>query len=275
MGLADQIREASEFLKAKVDIQPQVALILGSGLGELADQITSPIHVTYQSIPHFPVSTVEGHKGQLVIGELGGKQVVAMQGRFHYYEGYSMVQITFPVRVMKLLGVETIIVTNACGALNETFKPGIFMFIEDHINLTGDNPLIGENLHDHGPRFPDMSSAYDKQLIRLGLKIAQRLEIEVATGIHTAVSGPNFLSKAELKMIKKMGSDTIGMSTIPEVIVAVHSGLKVLGISCVTDMAVPEQLEPIDHEKVMEMAAQSKPNFIRLVSEIIHEMDIE
>ncbi len=275
MGLADQIREASEFLRAKVDIQPKVGLILGSGLGELADQITSPIHVTYQSIPHFPESTVEGHKGQLVIGELGGKQVVAMQGRFHYYEGYSMVQITFPVRVMKQLGVETMIVTNACGALNETFKPGIFMFIEDHINLTGDNPLIGENLQDHGPRFPDMSSAYDKQLIRLGLEIAQQLEIEVATGIHTAVSGPNFLSRAELKMIKKMGSDTIGMSTIPEVIVAVHSGLKVLGISCVTDMAVPEQLEPIDHEKVMEMAAQSKPNFIRLVSEIIGQMEIE
>ena len=206
-----------------------------------------------------------GHKGQLVFGEMGGKQVVAMQGRFHYYEGYSMAQITFPVRVMKQLGVETIIVTNACGALNETFKPGIFMFIKDHINLTGNNPLIGKNLQDYGPRFPDMSSAYDKQLIRLGLEIAQRLEIEVATGIHTAVSGPNFLSKAELNMIKKMGSDTIGMSTIPEVIVAVHSGLKVLGISCVTDMAVPEQLEPIDHEKVMEMAAQSKPNFIRLV----------
>ena len=210
-----------------------------------------------------------------MIGHLEGKRVVAMQGRFHYYEGYSMQAVTFPVRVMRLLGVHSVIITNACGALNGNFQPGNFMFIEDHINLTGNNPLIGANLEEFGPRFPDMSKAYPKELIALGKRVAKERNIEVKTGVHSAVSGPNFLSKAELAMVRKLGADTIGMSTIPETIVAVHCGMKVLGICCVTDMAVPDSLEPIDHDQVMAMAAQSKPNFIQLVSGIISEIDSE
>ena len=249
-------------------------MILGSGLGSLADKIEAADKIPYDQIPHFPVSTVEGHAGQLVLGQLEGKPVIAMQGRFHYYEGYTMQQVTFPVRVMKALGVEIMVVTNACGGLKDFLYPGALMFITDHINFTGTNPLMGHNHDELGPRFPDMSDAYDHELIKLGQKVAGELDIDTQAGIYTACSGPYYLSKAELGMVRAFGSDTIGMSTVPEVIVAVHSGIRCLGISCITDMAIPEALEPLEHEHVVAVAAVARPKFIRLVSGIVKEMEI-
>lgn len=274
MNLLKKLKESSKYISSCTTHNPKIGLILGSGLGSLADEIENAVKIPYEKIPHFPVSTVEGHEGQLVIGKLEGKVVVAMQGRIHYYEGYSMQEITYPVRLMKKIGVEVLIVTNACGGLNPELYPGALMFIEDHINFTGDNPLIGQNFDELGPRFPDMSSAYDKDLLALGRSVGEKLGIETKTGVHTAVTGPNFVSKAELRMIRKFGSDTIGMSTIPEVIVAVHSGIKALGICCVTDMAIPDQLEPVDHEKVMKQALKTKPKFIKLVRGIIKKLQL-
>lgn len=274
MDLLNQISEAAAFIRSKSQTSPKIGLILGSGLGSLADKIESPDKIPYDQIPHFPVSTVEGHAGQLVIGQLEGKPVIAMQGRFHYYEGYTMEQVTFPVRVMKALGVESLVVTNACGGLREFLYPGALMFITDHINFTGTNPLMGHNYEDLGPRFPDMSNAYDKSYISLGKKVANDLGIETREGVYTACSGPYYLSKAELAMVRTLGSDTIGMSTVPEVIVAVHSGIRCLGISCITDMAIPESLEPLHHDHVVKIAAEARPKFIRLVSGIVKEMSV-
>lgn len=274
MDLLNQISEAADFIRSRSQFAPKIGLILGSGLGSLADQIESPDKIPYDQIPHFPVSTVEGHAGQLVIGQLEGKPVIAMQGRFHYYEGYSMQQVTFPVRVMKALGVEAMIVTNACGGLREFLYPGALMFIKDHINFTGTNPLMGHNYDELGPRFPDMSNAYDAEFIALGKQVAADLEIETREGIYTACSGPYYLSRAELSMVRSFGSDTIGMSTVPEVTVAVHGGMRCLGISCITDMAIPENLIPLEHEHVVKVAAEARPKFIRLVSGIVKEMNV-
>ena len=274
MNLLDNIQAAADYIRQQSQVQPKIGLILGSGLGSLADQIESADRLPYEEIPHFPVSTVEGHAGQLVLGQLNGQSVVAMQGRFHYYEGYTMQEVTFPVRVMKALGVEVMIVTNACGGLRDFLYPGALMFITDHINFTGDNPLIGHNESSLGPRFPDMSAAYDPELIALGKSVAERLDIETREGIYTACSGPYYLSKAELNMVRTFGSDTIGMSTVPEVIVAVHSGIRCLGISCITDMAIPEHLESVGHEQVVEVATRTRPIFIRLVSEIVKEIGL-
>lgn len=274
MNLLQQIQEATAYIQSKHAETPKIGMILGSGLGSLADNISNPTKIPYGDIPHFPVSTVEGHAGQLVLGELEGKPVIAMQGRFHFYEGYSMVQVTFPVRVMKALGVENMIVTNACGGLNNNLYPGALMFITDHINFTGTNPLMGHNFEELGPRFPDMSEAYNKELIALGKSVAEKLEIDTRQGIYTACSGPYYLSKAELGMVRAFGSDTIGMSTVPEVIVAVHAGIRCLGISCITDMAIPEDLEPLEHEHVVAVAAAARPKFIRLVSGIVKEMAV-
>ncbi|HHG85499.1 MAG TPA: purine-nucleoside phosphorylase, partial [Bacteroidetes bacterium] len=217
-------------------------------------------------------STVEGHAGKLVLGELEGKQVVALQGRFHFYEGYTQQELTFPVRVFKALGVEIMLVTNACGALRDYLYPGALMFITDHINFTGGNPLMGKNEDELGPRFPDMSNAYDAKLIQLGKKVAADIDIKTEEGIYTAASGPYYFSRAELSMVRGFGSDTIGMSTVPEVIVAVHAGLRVLGISCITDMAIPETLTPPTHEHVMATANAIRPKFIKLVTHIIKEI---
>ncbi len=274
MDLLNQISEAAATISSRSGVAPKIGLILGSGLGSLADQIESPVKIPYDQIPHFPVSTVEGHAGQLVLGQLKGKSVIAMQGRFHYYEGYTMQQVTFPVRVMRSLGVEIVIVTNACGGLREFLYPGALMFITDHINFTGTNPLMGHNFDELGPRFPDMSDAYDKDLIALGKRVAAELEIDTQEGIYTACSGPYYLSKAELGMVRNFGSDTIGMSTVPEVTVAVHGGMKCLGISCITDMAIPEALEPLEHEHVVKVAAEARPKFIRLVSGIVEAIQI-
>ncbi|MEY3443604.1 MAG: hypothetical protein RLZZ519_1885, partial [Bacteroidota bacterium] len=269
VNLLQKIQAAADYIRSRSNISPQIGLILGSGLGDIADEITDAVKIDYHDIPHFPVSTVEGHAGRLVIGKLMGKNVIALQGRFHFYEGYSLQEVTFPVRVFNALGITTMIVTNACGALNTNFYPGALMFITDHINFIGDNPLIGKNFNDLGPRFPDMSSAYDKGLIALGKKVAAELGVETVEGIYTAVSGPYYFSKAELRMVKGFGSDTIGMSTVPETIVAVHMGIKVLGISCITDMADPDNLVPLEHAHVVAVANQAKPKFIRLVNGIV------
>ncbi len=269
-----KLEETKKYLLEKIVESPKIGLILGSGLGTLADEIENPTIIDYKDIPNFPVSTVEGHAGQLVIGELMGKQVVAMKGRFHYYEGYSMQEVTFPVRVMKSIGVELMLVTNACGGLNPKLHPGALMIINDHINMTGDNPLIGPNHAELGPRFPDMSSAYDKDLVKLVKDVSGRINIETHEGIYVSISGPNYLSKAELRMMQMIGADTVGMSTVPEVIVAKHAGLKVIGISCVTDMAIPDELESINHEQVVEIANKTRPKFIKLVKEIINEVSM-
>lgn len=272
LSLLEKIQAATTYLQGRSNIQPQVGLILGSGLGDLAHEIEAAVHIDYDHIPHFPVSTVEGHAGKLVMGELMGKPVVALQGRFHYYEGYSLQDVTFPVRVFHALGVQTLIVTNACGALNTSFYPGALMFITDHINFIGSNPLIGKNFNELGPRFPDMSTAYDRELVALGKRVAAEQGIDTVEGIYTAVSGPYYYSKAELRMVKSFGSDTIGMSTVPETIVAVHMGMKVLGISCITDMADPDHLVPLEHSHVVAVASQARPRFIRLVKNIVQRL---
>jgi len=267
--LLQNMEEAKAYIQSHISGQPQIGLILGSGLGELADNIEDATRIPYESIPHFPVSTVEGHAGQLVIGRLQNKLVIAMQGRFHYYEGYSMQEVTFPVRVMKALGVDQLIVTNACGGMNPSFNPGDLMLIQDHLNMTGGNPLIGSNEPELGPRFPDMSRAYTPELLELVRETAQSLGIHIQQGVYAGITGPTYMTPAELTMLRRLGGDAVGMSTVPEVIVASHMAMKVIGISCVTDMAIGEHLEPLSHEQVIEVANRTKPMFISLVREII------
>lgn len=269
MDLSNKIKEAAEFILSKSKYKPEIGLILGSGLGSLADSIENPEFYPYEELPNFPVSTVEGHEGRLVIGTLNGKTVVAMQGRFHYYEGYHFNEVTFPVRVMKLIGVETLIVTNACGAVNENFKPGDLMIITDQINFSGDNPLIGRNLNDFGVRFPDLSNAYTKDLVVLAKDVAGKLDIDIKTGVYMMFSGPTYETPAEVRMSRILGADAVGMSTVPEVIVAAHAGMKVLGISCLTNMAAGILDQPLNHEEVMETSAMVKEKFTTLMNEII------
>ena len=270
--LYNKIEESANYIKSKINISPSIGLILGSGLGVLADEIENPIKIKYDEIPNFPVSTVQGHAGQLVIGKLQGKNVIAMQGRFHYYEGYSMEMITFPVRVMKSLGVETIFVTNAAGGANRDFKPGDLMIITDHINLSGNNPLIGPNDNRIGTRFPDMSNAYDKELRSQVKDIAKNLGIEVREGVYAMFSGPTYETPAEVRMARILGADAVGMSTVPEVIIANHSGMKVIGVSCMTNMAAGILEQPLNHEEVMETSAKVRKTFIELMTNIIKEI---
>ncbi|WP_432409493.1 purine-nucleoside phosphorylase [Wukongibacter sp. M2B1] len=273
-AMTKKINEACDYIKGEIDVDPEIGLILGSGLGSLANDIENKRIVKYEEIPNFPVSTVEGHEGQLVIGSLEGKKVMAMQGRFHFYEGYTMQEVTFPVRVMKELGVKMLFVTNACGGMDPKLYPGALMFIEDHINFTGANPLIGPNDNELGTRFPDMSTAYDSELIELGKKVGVKLDIKTEKGVYLAISGPNYMSAAELRMLRRVGGDTVGMSTVPEVIVARHAGLRVLGISCVTDMAIADGLEPLEHSAVVEVANRTRPKFIKLVKGILKEVNL-
>lgn len=271
-NLLIKLEETKKYLLDNIKGLPKIGLILGSGLGTLADEIEDAIVIDYKNIPNFPVSTVEGHAGQLVIGKLMGKQVIAMKGRFHYYEGYSMKEVTFPVRVMKAVGVELLLVTNACGGLNPNLYPGALVVINDHINMTGNNPLIGSNYPELGPRFPDMSDAYDKELIGLVHRVGEKIGVETHEGVYVSISGPTYSSKAESKMFQLIGADTIGMSTVPEVIVAKHGGMRVIGISCVTDMAIFEGTETISHEQVMAVADKTRPKFINLVKSVINEV---
>ncbi|WP_100372582.1 purine-nucleoside phosphorylase [Bacillus sp. FJAT-45037] len=268
-NMLEKIKQSATYLEGKLSTKPEIGLILGSGLGELADEIEDAVKIPYTDIPNFPVSTVEGHAGQLVIGKLNGKDVVAMQGRFHYYEGYSMQDVTFPVRVMKQIGVELMVVTNACGGMNKNFAPGDLMIITDQLNMTGDNPLIGSNFEELGPRFPDMSSAYTPEYVDFVENTAKNLDINVQKGVYAGVTGPTYMSGAELIMLRNVGGDVVGMSTVPEVIVASHANMKVIGISCITDMAIGEDLKGITHEEVVEVANRTKPKFIKLVKEIV------
>lgn len=270
--LRQKIQEASNLLKSKTSIQPEVGIILGTGLGALAKEIQTDSIVPYQEIPHFPLSTVESHAGRLIFGKLGPKPVMVMQGRFHYYEGYSMQQITFPVRVMKALGCHTLFVSNACGGLNPLFTPGDLMIMTDHINLLGDNPLIGRNDEELGPRFPDMSEPYTKSLISLAERIAIEEKIRVQRGVFVAMTGPNLETRAEYRFLRTIGADVVGMSTVPEVIVAVHSGMKALGISVVTDSCLPDALEPVDIAKILGIAAEAEPKLTVLMKKVIERM---
>lgn len=273
-----QLKEAHDMIAQEINIKPEIGMILGSGLGELADQITDKTIIPYDQIPHFPVSTVAGHAGQFVIGKLAGKEVIAMQGRFHYYEGYSMQQVVSPVYVMKQLGISTLLVTNAAGGMNSAFQPGDMMMITDHINFTGNNPLIGSNADEFGVRFPDMSRAYDVGFRQLFKKAAEQVERETGEtlrlqeGVYSGISGPAYMTPSELKMLALCGADAVGMSTVPEVIAANHCGIKVLGVSCITDMAIGEELEPLSHEQVVKVANETKPKFIQLIKQWVKDV---
>ena len=257
--------EAVATIRQKTSMIPDALLILGTGLGQLATEIEAEIEIPYQEIPHFPLSTVESHAGKLIFGKLGGKNIVAMQGRFHYYEGYTMQQIVFPVRVAKALGAPLLLVSNACGGLNPDYKPSDLMLIHDHINLLGDNPLIGPNDDHLGPRFPDMSEPYTRSLLDLAHKTADSLGIHVHQGVYTALSGPMLETRSEYRYLRLLGADVVGMSTIPEVIAGVHMNMKVLGISVITDECIPETLKPVQLEDVIAAAKKAEPNLTRLV----------
>ncbi|MDT8859834.1 purine-nucleoside phosphorylase [Alkalihalobacillus sp. MEB130] len=266
------IEQTTSFLREKVKETPVIGLILGSGLGVLADEIEQPVKVPYSEIPNFPVSTVAGHAGQLVFGTLEGKKVVAMQGRFHFYEGYSMDVVTFPVRVMKALGVEQIIVTNAAGGVNESYEPGNLMIIKDQINNMGQNPLIGPNDEAFGVRFPDMSNAYSERLRQLARAQAEKLNLSIQEGVYVGNTGPAYETPAEIRMLRTLGADAVGMSTVPEVIIARHAGLEVLGISCISNMAAGILPQPLTHDEVIETTERVKADFLSLVKAIVKEM---
>ncbi|GAE36863.1 purine-nucleoside phosphorylase [Halalkalibacter akibai] len=266
------IQQTADFLKTKMNEGPSIGLILGSGLGVLADEIENPVKVRYEDIPNFPVSTVAGHAGQLVFGTLEGKQVVAMQGRFHYYEGYSMDVVTFPVRVMKAIGVNQIVVTNAAGGVNESFEAGHLMIINDHINNMGDSPLIGPNDETMGVRFPDMSNVYSERLRKLAREKAESLGIDIQEGVYVGNTGPAYETPAEVRMLRTLGADAVGMSTVPEVMVARHAGLEVLGISCISNMAAGILPQPLTHDEVMETTERVKADFLGVIKAIVKEM---
>lgn len=264
-----EIEEATAFIRKKINVTPLIGLVLGSGLGVLADEINNATIIPFQNVPYFPESTVAGHKGQLVIGELEGKNVLAMQGRFHYYEGYTMEQVTFPIRVMKELGIESVIVTNAAGGINKNFTAGDLMIITDHINNMGTNALIGPNLDELGPRFPDMTQLYDSDYIELAKNSANEIGLTVREGVYVGNSGPVYETPAEVNMLRALGADAVGMSTVPEVTVAGHAGLKILGISCISNMAAGILEQPLSHEEVIETTERVKEDFLRFIRKII------
>lgn len=264
--------EALDFIQSKTAVRPDVLIILGTGLGRLASQIQVETSIPYNEIPHFPVSTVESHAGRLLFGTLSGKKVVAMQGRFHYYEGYSMQQIVFPVRVLKALSVGTLLVSNACGGMNPNFRRGDIMCITDHINLIGDNPLIGANDNELGPRFPDMSEPYTRSLIDLADSVALSKGIKMHHGVYVAVSGPNLETRAEYRFLRQIGGDVVGMSTVPEVITAVHMGMKVFGISVITDECFPDSLKAVEMKEILEAADMAEPKMTSVIMGLLERL---
>jgi purine-nucleoside phosphorylase len=265
------LHEAVEAIRPQVRRAPEYAIILGTGLGGLASEILADAVLPYDELPHFPLSTVETHHGRLILGELAGRSVVALQGRFHRYEGYTLQQATFPVRVMRLLGAQTLIVSNACGGMNPLWRPGDLMLIDDHINLLGDNPLVGPNLDELGPRFPDMSQAYDPELAQLTMEVALELGIPLRRGVYVAVAGPNLETRAEYRMLRALGADVVGMSTVPEVIVARHAGMRVLGISIITDQCLPDALEPADIATIIRTAGEAEPKLTALITTVLQK----
>jgi purine-nucleoside phosphorylase len=270
--LAEGITGALETVRATTDSDPDFAVILGTGLGGLVEEIEVSAEIAYEDIPGFPLSTVESHAGRLLFGILGGKKVVAMQGRFHRYEGYSMQQIVFPVRVMHALGARTLIVSNACGGMNPLWQPGELMLLADHINLLGDSPLIGPNDDSLGPRFPDMSQPYDEELRAVARTVASELRIVLREGVYVAVTGPNLETRAEYRFLRGIGADVVGMSTVPEVIAAVHMSMRVLGVSIITDACLPDALQAVDVAQIIATAAAAEPDLTRLVSAVLERM---
>jgi purine-nucleoside phosphorylase len=267
-------KEVQKFISGKVKSKPDIGIILGTGLGQLGGRIEKVTEISYQDIPDFPVSTVESHAGKFIFGNLSGKRVVAMQGRFHYYEGYSIQQIVLPVRVMKLLGIEILVVSNACGGLNPLFSSGDIMLITDHINLLGANPLIGRNDEEAGPRFPDMYDCYDGKLAKLASDVALENGIDLKKGVYAALSGPNLETAAEYRMLRVIGADVVGMSTVPEVIAARHMGVRVLGFSVITDMGLPDALGPMNLKKIIDTANRAEPVLTKLISSVVGRVQI-
>lgn len=267
--MLEKIKVTANYIKERIQATPEVGIILGTGLGGLVKEIDIIDSIPYNEIPNFPVSTVEGHAGRLIYGKLGNREVLAMQGRFHFYEGYSMKEVTFPVRVMKYVGVKNLFVSNASGGLNPDYKVGEIVIINDHINFFPEHPLRGKNENELGPRFPDMSKCYDRELILRAKEIAQNKGIVLKEGVYVGVSGPTFETPAEYKMFRILGGDLVGMSTVPEVIVAVHMGLKVFGISIVTDSGVPGEIVEVSHEEVQKVAMQAEPKMTTVMKELI------
>lgn len=266
------IVEAAEYIRGKGGVKPEVGLILGSGLGVLAELMENAVSISYSDIPHFPVSTVEGHEGELLLGTIQGRPVIMMKGRFHMYEGYGPELTAFPVRVMKELGVSSMLVTNAAGGVNTSFEPGDLMLITDHLNMTGTNPLIGPNDPQLGVRFPDMSEAYSRRLRKLALDTAEKQGFSMQQGVYAGLLGPTYETPAEIVMLRTLGADAVGMSTVSEVIVARHAGLEVLGISCITNMAAGILDQPLSHDEVMETAEKVREKFLGLVTSVIPNM---
>ncbi|OIP81538.1 MAG: purine-nucleoside phosphorylase [Porphyromonadaceae bacterium CG2_30_38_12] len=270
--MLQKINETADFLKSKITTMPRTGIILGTGLGNLVSQITDSKEIPYQTIPNFPVSTVEGHSGKLIFGKLGGVDVLAMQGRFHYYEGYDMKAVTFPVRVMKAIGIDNLLVSNASGGVNPDFEIGDLMLITDHINLFPEHPLRGKNYDELGPRFPDMSEAYSKELIEKAKKIALQNNIKVVEGVYVGTTGPTFETQAEYRYFRTIGGDAVGMSTVPEVIVANHAGMRCFGISIVTDLGVPGKIVEVSHEEVQVIGNKVQPLMTFLMKELVQDM---
>lgn len=268
--MLEKIIETANYLKSRMHTQPETAIILGTGLGSLANEITDKYEVMYQDIPNFPISTVEGHSGKLIFGKLGNKDIMAMQGRFHFYEGYSMKEVTFPVRVMRELGIKTLFVSNAAGGMNPAFEIGDLMIITDHINFFPEHPLRGKNI-EYGPRFPDMSEAYNRTLIQKADQIAAEKGIKVQHGVYIGTQGPTYETPSEYKMFRILGADAVGMSTVPEVIVANHCGIQVFGISVVTDLGVEGKIVEVTHEEVQKAADEAQPYMTTIMRELINQ----
>ncbi len=271
-NLAESIDGAVAAVRRHTDLTPDIGIILGTGLGGLTDVIEVESAVPYDTIPGFPVSTVESHAGRLLLGRLAGRPVVAMQGRFHRYEGYGLDQVTFPVRVMRALGAEVLLVSNACGGMHPLWPPGDLMLIEDHINLLGDNPLIGINDETLGPRFPDMSQPYDAGLRAIAREAAIDLQVPLREGVYVGIPGPNLETRAEYRMLRVIGGDVVGMSTVPEVIVANHAGMRVMGVSIITDQCLPDALEAVSLERIIAVAKKAEPSLTRLVTRVVERL---
>ena len=271
--LVSQIQEAAGFLKKRLKLRPEIGIILCTGLGDFAAALESATRVPFEEIPHFPVSTVEGHAGELHVGMLAGRPVAVMKGRVHFYEGYTMRQVAFPVRVLKAIGCGTLIITNACGGMNPDMPPGSIVVTTDHINLMGDNPLIGPNDDELGPRFPDMSEPYARPLIELAERVALDLHLSLQRAVFVAVAGPNLETAAEYRFLRWIGADVVGMSLVPENLAAVHGGQKVLALNVITDACLPDHLEPVDIPKILATAGAAAPRLIRLLTEVVRRLD--
>jgi len=267
--MLEKFNESADYIRSKTTINPSVGIILGTGLGGLVNEINIVDEIPYEDIPNFPVSTVKGHSGKLIFGELGGKKVMAMQGRFHYYEGYTLQEVTFPVRVMKIMGIENLFVSNASGGVNPDFEIGEIMIQNDHINLFPSNPLIGKNIDELGTRFPDMSEAYDPRLIEIASDIAKENDIKVSYGCYAGLTGPTLETPAEYKYVFNIGADAVGMSTVPEVIVARHMNIPCFAISIITDLGVPGKIQKVSHQDVIEVAAKQEPKMTLIMRELI------